>query len=156
MASALVIIGLALVILAGLLHVVIFLLESVLWRSRATWRRFGVESAEDAKVARPWALNQGFYNLFLAIGAILGGLGGIVATTRPPAWGAYVPLSDTAFAPPILLDGWGLVAAFCALCMVGAAIVLIVSSRGRLLRGALVQGAAPLVGLVLLGIGLLA
>ena len=59
-------------ILAGLLHVMIFVFESVMWSRPTTWRRFGVRSQADADVLRPMALNQGFYNLFLGIGALVG------------------------------------------------------------------------------------
>ncbi|OJX63146.1 MAG: hypothetical protein BGO95_08995 [Micrococcales bacterium 73-13] len=138
MSSVLIVVGLALVVLAGAVHVLIFLLESVLWRSRSTWRQFGIASAADAEIARPWALNQGFYNLFLAVGAIAGGIGGIVAGVDPVAG----------------LSAWGWVGGFCALCMLAAAIVLLVSSRRRLLRGALIQGAVPLLAVALLGVGL--
>jgi len=155
MSSVLTITGLALVVLAGLVHVLIFALESVLWRSRRTWRRFGVRSAEDAEIARPWALNQGYYNLFLAVGAIAGGIGAIVGLALGPAWVAWAPLDAGAvFGWGPRLDGWGWIAVFSALCMVGAAVVLVASSRGRLLRAALVQGLAPLVGVVLLAVGL--
>ena len=34
--------------------------------------RFGIRSAEDAAIVRPMAFNQGFYNLFLAIGIVAG------------------------------------------------------------------------------------
>src|SRR5262245_57346415 len=54
--------------IAALLHVCIFALASVLWRRSSTWRRFGVRAQDDAEVLRPMAFNQGFYNLFLAIG----------------------------------------------------------------------------------------
>ncbi len=132
MSSILTTIGLAFIIIAGLVHVFIFALESLLWRGRQTWRQFGVASEADAEVAQPWAFNQGFYNLFLALGAVVGGVGGIV--------GGF--------------GGWGWVAVFTALCMIGAAIVLIGSSRGKLLRGALIQGAAPFIGVVLVAITL--
>ena len=58
------------VALAGLLHVYIFLLETV-WIDRPAARAtFGIRR-DDLPVIRPWAFNQGFYNLFLAIGALL-------------------------------------------------------------------------------------
>ncbi len=151
--SILAAVGLAFIALAGLIHVFIFLLESVLWRSRSTWRQFGIASPEDAEVARPWALNQGYYNLFLAIGAIAGGIGGIVSLAAGVS-GGYSPLDDPLFSWAGKLNGWGWVAVFTALCMIGAAIVLIASSRGKLLRGALVQGVAPLIGVVLVGFAL--
>ena len=55
--------------LAALIHLGIFVLESVLWSRPTTWRRFGVRSQHDADVLRPMAYNQGFYNVFLALGA---------------------------------------------------------------------------------------
>ena len=151
MSSILIAIGLGFVILAGVIHVLIFLLESVLWRSRSTWRGFGIRSAEDAEVIRPWALNQGFYNLFLAAGAIVGG--GVAFTPRTVqfvTWG----LDPSLPGPIVLMPPVAWIGIFAALCMLAAAIVLVISSRGKLIRGALIQGAAPLVGLVLIGVGL--
>jgi putative membrane protein len=58
--------------LAGLIHVYIFCLESLLWGKPKTNRVFGV-SPEIAEHNRLFAFNQGFYNLFLAVAAI-GGL----------------------------------------------------------------------------------
>lgn len=124
------IIGLALIVIAGLIHVLIFTIESLAWRSHRTWRQFGIASERDAEVARPWAFNQGFYNLFLAVGAIAGGIGGSLGGLP-----------------------WAAVATFAALSMVAAAAVLLASSRGRFLRGALAQGLVPLLGVVVLGVG---
>ena len=53
--------------LAALVHVYVFVLESVRFVTPATMRTFGIRSVEDAETMRPWAFNQGFYNLFLAI-----------------------------------------------------------------------------------------
>ncbi|ADG97535.1 protein of unknown function DUF1304 [Segniliparus rotundus DSM 44985] len=58
--------------LAALLHIVIFLMESVLWTKPAVYRRFGLQSAEQAAATKSLAYNQGFYNLFLAIGIFVG------------------------------------------------------------------------------------
>src|SRR3954470_8637647 len=58
--------------LAALLHVYIFVMESVQWAQPRIWRRFGVPDQQTADATRPMAYNQGFYNLFLAIGAIIG------------------------------------------------------------------------------------
>ena len=58
-------------VLAALLHVYIFLMESMWWttpRARAT---FGTTEAE-AKATKELAFNQGFYNLFLGIAVALG------------------------------------------------------------------------------------
>jgi putative membrane protein len=59
-------------IIAAFLHVWIFALESVWFLRPAVWRRFRIATAADAEVVRPFAFNQGFYNLFLAIGVAIG------------------------------------------------------------------------------------
>ncbi len=114
------------VALAGLLHVVIFAMESLLFSRPKVWRRFLIESAADAEVARVWAYNQGFYNLFLALGA----LGGLVAV-----W-----------------SGWQVAGAAIALfacgCMALAGAVLIGTDR-RMLRAGIMQAAPPLLALLL-------
>ena len=53
-------------LLAALLHVYIWVLESFRWTHPATRRTFGTSESE-AEITRPMAYNQGFYNLFLAI-----------------------------------------------------------------------------------------
>ena len=58
--------------LAALLHVYIFVMESVQWTQPRVWKRFGVPDQAAADTTKPMAYNQGFYNLFLAIGAVLG------------------------------------------------------------------------------------
>jgi uncharacterized membrane protein len=57
---------------AALVHVWFFALESVLIERPTVFRRFGLRSPEDAAIVRPMAFNQGFYNLFLAIGIVVG------------------------------------------------------------------------------------
>jgi putative membrane protein len=102
----------------------IFAMESMLFGRPAVHRTFGVK-ADQLPAVRPWALNQGFYNLFLAVGA-LGGLVGL--------WSGY----DVA--------GRAVVVFACA-SMLAAAIVL-VATNVRMVRGAVIQGLAPLVALV--------
>lgn len=58
--------------LAALLHVVFFVFESVLWTRPRVFGRFGIASQADANTIRPMAYNQGFYNLALAVGVIVG------------------------------------------------------------------------------------
>src|SRR6478752_107001 len=58
--------------LAALLHVYIFVMESMQWSQPRIWKRFGVPDQQTADATKPMAYNQGFYNLFLAIGPILG------------------------------------------------------------------------------------
>lgn len=61
-----------LVALAALAHVTFFVLESVVFSRPDVFRRFGLRTAEDAALVQPMAYNQGFYNLFLAVGAVTG------------------------------------------------------------------------------------
>jgi putative membrane protein len=58
--------------LAALLHIVFFLFESVFWARPAIYARFGIKTQSEADIIRPMAYNQGFYNLALAIGVIVG------------------------------------------------------------------------------------
>jgi putative membrane protein len=62
--------------LAALVHVYIWVLESLLWTAPRTRAVFGT-SEEEAATTKLLALNQGFYNLFLA---------GIPAPVRRPSW----------------------------------------------------------------------
>ncbi len=65
-------IGIVAAVVAALIHVWFFILES-LWFSRpAVWARFGVASQDEARIVRSFAFNQGFYNLFLAVGVAIG------------------------------------------------------------------------------------
>lgn len=127
MSGVLLVLGAALAGVAALIHVLIFVLESVTWSAPRTWRRFGVTSQQDADVVRPTAFNQGFYNLFLAIGAVVG----IVL-----------------LATPVALAGFG-VLLFAVASMLAAALVLVLSSPA-LWRAAATQGTVPLVALILL------
>ena len=59
-------------LVAAAIHVWFFVLESVQFTRPTVFARFGIRSAEDAAIVRPMAFNQGFYNLFLAIGIVAG------------------------------------------------------------------------------------
>ncbi|MBN9239246.1 MAG: hypothetical protein BGO97_06120 [Micrococcales bacterium 70-64] len=126
--SAFVIIGSVFVALAAVIHVLIFFLESILWSKPSTWRRFGLKTQEEADTVRPMAFNQGFYNLFLAIGIGVG----LVLLGAAGARQAGMAI-----------------ALFAALSMVFAALVLVTSSP-KLARSAALQGVAPLIGSVFL------
>jgi len=63
-------------------------MESVWFMRPTVWRRFGLTSAADAAIVRSFAFNQGFYNLFLAIG-VLAGIA-LVAARDPVAGGALI------------------------------------------------------------------
>lgn len=59
------------VALVALLHIYILVLEMFLWDKPAGLRAFGM-SAEQAKVTKTLAANQGLYNGFLAAGLLWG------------------------------------------------------------------------------------
>ena len=61
-------------------------MESLTWTRPATWKRFGLASQADAETTKPLAYNQGFYNLFLAIGAFIG-IGCVRAGPAPSSAG---------------------------------------------------------------------
>jgi putative membrane protein len=111
-------------ILAGLFHVGAFAMESLLFR-RPRIQRIMVGHADVDPGVFLWAFNQGFYNLFVAAGAI----GGVIAAhAGHPAVGRALTLYACAF-------------------MAAAGVVLVVSDR-RLWRGALGQAVPPLIALV--------
>ncbi|MEO7753861.1 MAG: DUF1304 domain-containing protein [Terracoccus sp.] len=111
--------------LAAMLHVVIFWMESVAWTRPEVWSRFGVPDQAQADATRPMAYNQGFYNLFLALGAALGLL----------LWWTGHETAGRALA------------LFCSASMVLAAVVLVTTGKGYL-RAAVTQGTLPLLGFV--------
>lgn len=122
--------GLVLTGLAGLLHVYIFVLESLIWTSRQARSTFGL-SAEQAAQTKELAFNQGFYNLFLALAVFLG----IV----------FVAVGNTAVGATLVFVGAG--------SMVAASVVLLVSSPDKA-SAALKQGVIPALGVVVLAVGL--
>jgi putative membrane protein len=130
----LLIVGSIFIGLAALIHVYIFYMESISWTTPGTWRRFGIANQEDADTIQPMAYNQGFYNGFLAIGA----LAGIVLAASPVLQQAGIALE-----------------LFAALSMVLAATVLVISSP-KLARAAVLQGALPLIGIILVVIAIAA
>ena len=87
-----------LALLAALVHVYIFVLESVRWEDPATRRVFGT-TEEIAALTQPLAYNQGFYNLFLAIGTFIG----IFLLWAGPADGAAAIVVASRLAPPRLV-----------------------------------------------------
>jgi putative membrane protein len=114
--------------LAALVHVYIFVLESVRWEDPATRRVFGT-TEEIAALTQPLAYNQGFYNLFLAI---------------VTAAGVALVGSHREAAVALLWAGTG--------SMLAAALVLITSDRSKA-RAAVVQGLFPALSLLCLLVG---
>ena len=132
MSGVFLVLGVIFVAIAALIHVVIFALESVLWSRPATWKRFGLRTQEEADIVKPMAYNQGFYNVFLALGA---GAGIVMI--------AYANVQPQGIALSI----------FVLLSMLLASIVLI-TSNSKLARAAMTQGIAPLIGLIFLVLSL--
>ncbi|GMA31229.1 DUF1304 domain-containing protein [Litorihabitans aurantiacus] len=124
-------VGLVLIGLAALIHVYIFVLESLTWTSPRTRATFGT-TLESAEATREMAFNQGFYNLFLAIAAGAGT--------------ALVAAGQVTVGATLAFTGAG--------SMVLAGLVLLLSSTAK--RGAaLKQLVIPLLGTVALAVGLL-
>ncbi|PKH42199.1 putative membrane protein [Nocardioides alpinus] len=112
-------------VLAALLHVYIWVLESFRWTEPSTRRTFGVSEA-DAQVLRSMAYNQGFYNLFLAIITLVG-----VGLLKTEHWvGSALALAGTGS-------------------MLAAAIVLVLHDR-TMVRAALIQGTLPALAVLFL------
>ena len=110
---------------AGVVHLVIFCMESLWWTTPSVRTRFR-QSPEDAAATTLFAFNQGFYNLFLAVGTFAGLALVFMGQARAG----------------LILVSWN------CLSMLGAAIVL-AASAPRMRRGAWIQGAAPLLFLLL-------
>jgi putative membrane protein len=112
--------------LAALLHVYIWVMESLTWTSARTRATFGT-TEDEALATKELAFNQGFYNLFLAIitvtGTVLGGL---------EYYGVGLAL---------IFAGTG--------SMLAAALVLLLSSPDKA-RAAVTQGVFPLIAIALL------
>lgn len=129
MNTAFSIFGSLLIFLAVLFHTYVFTLESLTWKKPKTWKIFGISSQEHADIIAPMALNQGFYNLFLAIGAGVGlvmlGVNSVIALT---------------------------LLVFASMSMAGAGVVLFLSVKTSS-RAAIIQAGPPLLGIVFLLIG---
>ncbi len=113
--------------LAALLHVFFFYLESIAWRKPKTWKTFGLASQAEADTTASLAYNQGFYNLFLALGANAG-------------------IDLVLFSDRHETIGWTLIVFACA-SMLAAALVLL-STGTSYARAAAIQGGPALVAVV--------
>lgn len=107
---------------AAIIHIFFFILESVLFQKSNGYKYFKMKK-EDHAAVKPWAFNQGFYNLFLAVGMLIGLY--------------YVTQLEIRMA--------GMMVSFCGLSMVIAGIVLFLTDR-KMRRGALIQAVPPLLG----------
>lgn len=122
--------GLVFAALAAVLHVYIFVMESLTWTSPRTRATFGT-TAETAEITKELAFNQGFYNLFLAIVTTVGIVG--------------IALRHNVVGVALVFAGVG--------SMLAAALVLLTTSPDKA-RAAITQGIFPLIAVVLVVIGL--
>lgn len=116
------ILALVLAGLAALLHLHIFWLESIAFAGPGR-KVFGL-TAEQAAVMAPWAYNQGFYTLFLAVGTAAG----IAVYGADDSAGTALVVFGTAS-------------------MLGAAVVLAQHDRTKL-KAAAFQGTLPALSLL--------
>lgn len=123
-------IGLIFTGIAAAIHVYIFALESLLWRTPRARAVFGT-SVEEAEVTASLALNQGFYNLFLAVIIAIGTVA--------------LGLDHRSVGAALVLSAAG--------SMVAVSAVLAISSPDKL-RPAAIQGLPPLLGCVLVSLAL--
>ena len=105
-------------LLAAAMHVGFFYLETVIWGTPKANKIMKLKAA-DATTMALFARNQGFYNLFLALGIFHAWFGG----------------------------GDESVVVFCCACMLGAAVVLVGLSNGKMLSSGLMQGMPPAIAL---------
>lgn len=115
-------------VVAGLIHVYIFVLESFRWTETSTRKTFGVKTEQEAETTKFMAYNQGFYNLFLALGAFIGVAFVLLGEGFEDGIGVGMMLLSTAS-------------------MLCAALVLVAADR-RMVRAAAIQGLPPLLTLV--------
>ena len=130
MRSASLAIGLFFLLTSGFFHIYIFILESITWLKPKTWKAFGLPSQDIAAVIQPMAFNQGFYNLFLAVGILVG---------------SFIAITNQTIGFTMML--------FAAASMVGAGVVLFFSVK-RSRSAALLQAVPPLIGIICTAIGL--
>ena len=95
---------------SALIHVYIFILESLWWQKPRTRKIFGLKESDVAST-RSLAFNQGFYNLFLSIAVAVG-------IYKSPEW-------------HILVDY--------AMASIGSAGLVLICSQPKLKRAAAIQ-----------------
>jgi len=116
--------------LAAVLHVYIFVMESLTWTSPRTRAVFGM-TAEDAQTTKLLAFNQGFYNLFLAL---ITATGIVMVAAGQRGIGAALVLASVGS-------------------MLAAALVLRASAPDKT-RAALTQGGLPLLAVAAMVVAL--
>lgn len=117
-------------LVSAAVHFYFFVLESLRWNAPETMGAYGITSAEDAETTQPLAYTQGFYNLFLGVGAVLGVL--LLGVSNAVAGLTLISFSTA--------------------CMALAAMVLL-ASRWPLARIAMIRGIPALLALMLTLLG---
>ena len=111
--------------LAAILHVLFFLMESLFFMNPKVYKTFGAKSGEEANILRLLYFNQGFYNLFLALGIF----GGVILLN-----GIYAAA------------GKGIILFSCGNMFLASVVLLI--SKPKMLRGVLIQGLCPVIAIL--------
>lgn len=111
-------------VLSALIHVSFFFIESIFWQNPNVYHNFGLNENE-SNITSLFAFNQGFYNLFLAIGCITG----LILLQQGKKNIGFTLIVFTLFS------------------MLGASIVLL-GSNSKLIAGAITQGLPPLFALM--------
>jgi len=115
-----------LTVVSAAVHFYFFFLESLRWTTAETMGVYGITSEQDAETTQPLAYTQGFYNLFLGVGAVLGVL--LIGFGNPVAGLTLMSFSTA--------------------CMALASVVLL-AGRWPLGRIALIRGVPALLALLL-------
>ncbi len=110
---------------AAAIHAWFFVLESLWFMRPSVFGRFGIASVEQARVVRSFAYNQGFYNLFLAAGVVIGV--------------ALASAGDAVAGRAVVLFACG--------SMIAAGVVLM-THNGSFARAAAIQAVPPLIAIV--------
>ena len=125
-------------VLAALIHVVVFVWEALLFDRPGVHRRIFNTATADVPAVKLWAFGVGFYNLFLAVGLIIGVL----------LWGGgNEPVGRT------------LVIYICLFMVLSGAVLFVADrmalgrERGAGVGGALGQGVPPLLALIAATVG---
>ena len=108
--------------IAAVVHIYFFILESFLFQKPNGYKIFKMNQ-HDHEAVKIWAFNQGFYNLFLAVGILIG---------------LYM-------VNQLEIKMAGMMISFCGLSMIAAGLVLFFSNK-KMRRGALIQILPPALG----------
>ena len=112
--------------LAALVHIGFFIMESFLLQKPGAEKALRISDQAHAAI-KPWAFNQGFYNLFLALGTF---------------WGLSFVLKKQVMIAGVLTS-------FCGFCMIAAGVVLWFSVP-HMRKWAYLQAGLPLLGFICL------